>query len=177
MISETGMRDLTVGQRLVWAGTGNAPTTWVIDAIDPSNDSAQITRLSESLSLAKVATVDLASVARHCTLAIPSERIFEGLYRHRVAGPDDIYYVKGVGILDEDGHGDPDAPRQVFYESTRSRCPARREATARRDGVDIREDAHDVYLGNIRIEAEFGQLVTWPDGVVRPRFVRIGYSK
>jgi hypothetical protein len=88
-------------------------------------------------------------------LAEPAERISEGFYRH-FRTSDDPYYVKGVGILDEDGHGNPDAPRQVFYESMRSVGPR---------------------LGNLRAECEFGQLVKWPDGVVRPRFVRMEYVK
>jgi hypothetical protein len=77
------------------------------------------------------------------------ERVRRGLYRHYKG---DTYFVVGVGILDADGHGDPRAPRQVVYESTRS---------------------VESGLLNIRSEADFVELVEWPDGTMQPRFVRV----
>lgn len=76
-------------------------------------------------------------------------RVSRGLYLHYKGGH---YFVVGVGILDEDGHGDENAPRQVVYESTRS--------------VESR-------LLNIRSEEEFIKVIMWPDGVMRPRFWRM----
>lgn len=78
-----------------------------------------------------------------------SERVTRGFWRHMKG---DLYFVIGVGILDEDGHGNPDAPRQVIYESTRSSKSG---------------------LINLRSEAAFTEPVVWPDGVTRPRFVRV----
>jgi len=77
------------------------------------------------------------------------ERVSRGFFRHH-KGP--IYFVEGVGVLDEDGHGDVNAPRQVIYESTQSIGPQ---------------------IKNLRSETAFVEPVTWPDGVVRPRFVRL----
>lgn len=76
------------------------------------------------------------------------ERVRRGFYRHHKGG---TYFVVGVGILDKDGHGDPKAPRQVAYESTRS---------------------VESGLLNLKSEEYFLEPITWPDGVVRPRFVR-----
>jgi hypothetical protein len=76
-------------------------------------------------------------------------RVSRGFYQH-YKGP--TYFVVGVGTLDADGHGNVDAPRQVVYESTLSV----------RDG-----------LLRLRSEADFVALIEWPDGVVRPRFVRV----
>ena len=80
------------------------------------------------------------------------ERVRRGFYRHYNG---DEYFVLCVAIRDEDGHGDPRAPRQVVYESTRS------VATG---------------LPNLRSEADFVAPVTWPDGVTRPRFVRVEFE-
>lgn len=77
------------------------------------------------------------------------ERVSRGPYRHYKGG---FYFVIGVGILDEDGHADPNAPRQVIYESRQSAKSG---------------------LINLRSEAAFIEPIEWPDGVVRPRFVRI----
>ncbi len=77
------------------------------------------------------------------------ERVQRGFYRHYASN--DPYFVTGVAIRDEYGHGNVDAPRDVIYESTRSL----------RTG-----------LPNSRTEAEFTALVMWPDGVMRPRFIR-----
>jgi hypothetical protein len=77
------------------------------------------------------------------------QRVKRGLYLHYKG---DHYFVTGVGILDEDGHGDPAAPRQVIYEST---CSVQ------------------TGLQNIRSEESFLEPVKWPDGVTRPRFRRI----
>lgn len=78
-----------------------------------------------------------------------AERVSRGFYRHYKG---DVYFIFGVGTLDEHGHGDPHAPRQVVYESTKSV-----------------EDG----LLRLRSENDFVALVEWPDGVWRPRFVRI----
>lgn len=78
-----------------------------------------------------------------------SERVSRGLYQHYKG---DIYFVVCVAIRDEHGHGNPDAPRDVIYESTRS---------------------IESGLVNSRTEDEFVAPMKWPDGVVRPRFVRI----
>ena len=77
------------------------------------------------------------------------DRVTRGLYRHYKG---DVYFVMGVGILDADGHGNARAPRQVIYESTRS---------------------VETGLLNIRSEVDFVELMVWPDGIVRPRFIRI----
>jgi len=81
------------------------------------------------------------------------ERPSRGFYKHH-KGP--VYFVTSIGILDEDGHGDPNAPRQVIYESTRSVKTG---------------------LPNLRKEEEWVAPVKWPDGVVRPRFVRLEYEE
>ncbi len=159
MISDTGMRDLTVGQKLVLTDTERPSSsswrsTWVIDAATEDSLSFRVVRTSESRSLADSAYFTRERLGATFELATPDHRISEGLYRHRAAGPDDVYVVIAVGILDEDGHGNEDAPRQVVYRGTRPHKQA-----------------------NIRSEVEFGQLVTWPDGIVRPRFVRMEYSK
>ncbi len=78
-----------------------------------------------------------------------SERVSRGFYQH-YKGP--VYFVVGVGTLDEDGHGNVKAPRQVVYESTLST----------KDG-----------LLRLRSEAAFVEPIEWPDGVIRPRFVRV----
>lgn len=78
-----------------------------------------------------------------------AERVSRGFYRHSKG---EIYFVIGVGVLDEDGHGNPEAPRQVIYESKQS-------SKSR--------------LINLRSEAAFTEPVVWPDGVTRPRFVRV----
>jgi hypothetical protein len=82
--------------------------------------------------------------ARHNTVR-------RGFYRHYASA--DPYFVTSVSIRDEHGHGNVDAPRDVIYEST-----------------------HSVESGlpNSRTEEEFTALVKWPDGVMRPRFVRVG---
>src|SRR4051812_37762651 len=118
------MRDLTVGQRL--SSKNSAAPLWVVDAMEDARDgNVRIVCGDRSSYLRKSALSDSGY-----SLAVPDHRISEGFYRHRAAGPDDVYYVKGVGILDEDGHGNPDAPRQVFYESTRSVAPAKRRLSA-----------------------------------------------
>jgi hypothetical protein len=76
------------------------------------------------------------------------ERVSRGFYRHYKG---DVYFVLGVGTLDEHGHGDTKTLRQVVYESTRS---------------------IDDGLLRLRSEAEFLAPIEWPDGVVRTRFVR-----
>ncbi len=79
-----------------------------------------------------------------------NERVRRGFYRHYAS--DDPYFVVSVSIRDEHGHGNVDAPRDVIYESTRS---------------------VESGLPNSRTEAEFTELVKWPDGVMRPRFIRV----
>lgn len=81
-----------------------------------------------------------------------TERVSRGFYRHSKG---DIYFVIGVGVLDEHGHGNAYAPRQVVYESTRS---------------------IDDGLIRLRTEAAFVEDVVWPDGETRPRFVRAEYE-
>ena len=91
---------------------------------------------------------------RHCYQTRPDgdpiERVRRGFYRHY--GSDDWYYVTSVSIADEHGHGNVDAPRNVNYESKQSA---------------------EHGFTNTRTEAEFTTLVKWPDGVMRPRFVRV----
>lgn len=79
-----------------------------------------------------------------------NKRVSRGFYKH-YKGP--IYFVTSVGTLDEHGHGNADAPRIVTYESTQS-CNV--------DG-----------LARHRWEKDFIEDVFWPDGVTRPRFVRV----
>lgn len=81
------------------------------------------------------------------------ERPHRGFYKHYKG---DVYFVTGTGILDENGHGDPNAPRQVIYESTRS----------------VKTE-----LLNLRKEEEWVRPVEWPDGVIRPRFIRVEYGE
>lgn len=158
MISDAGMRDLTVGQVVKHRGSGD-------DAYGGGSWSVK-TIVSSGVALCRIGGSDegdewdmtKSGIAELFSLAVPVHRISEGFYRHRAAGHDDVYYVKCVAILDEDGHGMILTPRQVVYESTRS----------------VRGDPR---LAMIRSECEFGQLVTWPDGIVRPRFVRMEYSK
>jgi len=158
------MRDLTVGQRLVLPSVNSIEPqdhlghgTWVVAGHSENHVLLTKDGHQDWLVAAHVLAADFE-------LATPAERIFEGLYRHRAAGPDDVYYVKGVGIRDEDGHGNVDAPRQVFYESTRSLGT-----------MVLSSFGSSRAPANIRSECEFGQLVTWPDGVIRPRFVRLEY--
>lgn len=82
-----------------------------------------------------------------------SERVKKGFYKHH-NGP--IYFVTSVGTLDEHGHGNPDAPRIVNYESTQS-CN-------NDDGLS---------LSRMHWEKDFVRPEVWPDGVTRPRFVRV----
>lgn len=70
-------------------------------------------------------------------------RVRRGFYRHCKG---DTYFVVGVGILDGDGHGDPYAPWQVVYESTRihevgTAQPALRGGVHRTCRVARRQDA------------------------------------
>jgi hypothetical protein len=81
-----------------------------------------------------------------------AQRVSRGFYKHYKG---DVYFVIGVAILDEHGHGDHEAPRQVVYESTRSVGNG---------------------LINLRSEASFEEEIEWPDGKRRPRFVRIEYG-
>jgi hypothetical protein len=144
MISDQGMRDLVVGQKVT-----DEFGTYVVVEINKIDIAIGPVRTFSSWSI--------PTFANTFSLALPEPRISRGFYRHRAGGPDDIYFVHSVAILDKDGHGNPDSPRQVCYDSTRSATSG---------------------LINLRSEAEFGQLVTgWPDGVIRPRFVRIEHSK
>ncbi len=90
--------------------------------------------------------------SKNTVVTIAPERVSRGFYKHSRG---DVYFVLGVGTLDMDGHGDYNAPRQVVYESTRSV----------KDG-----------LLRLRSEEEFVRPIAWPDGVVRPRFVRMEHQ-
>lgn len=79
-----------------------------------------------------------------------NQRVTRGFYKHYRG---EIYFVVGVGTLDEHGHGNINAPRQVVYESTGSVV----------DG-----------LLRLRSEDAFVENVEWPDGITRPRFIRVG---
>jgi len=93
----------------------------------------------------------LPLVARELGRPKPADRVRPGLYRH-YAPDSPPYVVIAVAIRDEHGHGDVDAPRDVIYHSTRS---------------------FESGLANSRAEIAFTQLVLWPDGEYRPRFIRI----
>lgn len=81
----------------------------------------------------------------------PIARVRPGLYRH-YAPDSPPYVVIAVSIMDVHGHGNLDAPRIVTYHSTRSFVTG---------------------VANSHTEEDFTRPTVWPDGVTRPRFVRI----
>lgn len=80
-----------------------------------------------------------------------ADRVRPGLYRH-YAPNSPPYVVIAVSIMDVHGHGNLDAPRIVTYHSTRSFVTG---------------------IANSHTEEDFTRPTVWPDGVTRPRFVRI----
>lgn len=84
-------------------------------------------------------------------LGRPADRVRPGLYRH-YAPDSPPYVVIAVSVMDVHGHGNLDAPRVVTYHSTRSFVTG---------------------IANSHTEEDFTRPTVWPDGVTRPRFVRI----
>lgn len=81
----------------------------------------------------------------------PVARVSPGLYQH-YAPNSPPYVVIAVSVMDMHGHGNLDAPRIVTYHSTRSFVTG---------------------VANSHTEEDFTRPTVWPDGVTRPRFMRI----